>query len=145
MQQRRRACFYFSRKRALQTGRVGDVNWLWDARETSGVSILAGREHSTGTIRAFPFFPVLRNECYYEELTFVASLAWRYRPKDYDITVTCSYPFTNWLLRKPCTERFSPAARFRHSEWRLAALGETIRRKIGVSIFRVRWTGLHQS
>jgi glycosyltransferase involved in cell wall biosynthesis len=49
----------------------------------------------------FPFFPVLRNECCYEELTFLAPLAWRYRPKDYDITVTCSYPFTNWLLRKP--------------------------------------------
>ena len=48
----------------------------------------------------FPFFPVLRNDCCYEELTFVPSLAWRYRPKDYDITVTCSYPFTNWLLRR---------------------------------------------
>jgi glycosyltransferase involved in cell wall biosynthesis len=49
----------------------------------------------------FPFFPVLRSDYCYEELTFVPSLAWRYRPKDYDITATCSYPFTNWLLRKP--------------------------------------------
>jgi len=49
----------------------------------------------------FPFFPVLRNECCYEELTFLPALAWRYRPKDYDITVTCSYPFSNWMLRRP--------------------------------------------
>jgi glycosyltransferase involved in cell wall biosynthesis len=49
----------------------------------------------------FPSFPVIRNEYCYEELTFVPSLGWRYRPKDYDITVTCSYPFTNWLLRRP--------------------------------------------
>jgi glycosyltransferase involved in cell wall biosynthesis len=49
----------------------------------------------------FPFLPVLRNENCYEELTFVPSLAWRYRPEDYDITVTCSYPFTNWVLRRP--------------------------------------------
>ena len=49
----------------------------------------------------FPFFPILRNEYCYEELTFVPSLGWRYRPNDYDITVTCSYPFTNWLLRRP--------------------------------------------
>ena len=49
----------------------------------------------------FPFLPILRNDCSYEELTFIPSLTWRYRPKDYDITVTCSYPFTNWVLRRP--------------------------------------------
>jgi glycosyltransferase involved in cell wall biosynthesis len=49
----------------------------------------------------FPSFPVLRNECAYEELTFVPALVWRYRPNDYDVTVTCSYPFTNWVLRRP--------------------------------------------
>jgi glycosyltransferase involved in cell wall biosynthesis len=49
----------------------------------------------------FPFFPVLRNDCSYEELTFVPSLVWQFRPEDYDITVTCSYPFTNWVLRRP--------------------------------------------
>ncbi len=25
----------------------------------------------------------------------------RYRPADYDVTITCSYPFTNWALRRP--------------------------------------------
>jgi glycosyltransferase involved in cell wall biosynthesis len=56
----------------------------------------------------FPFLPVLRNECCYEELTFVPSLAWRYRPRDYDITVTCSYPFTNWVLRRPVLKGSRP-------------------------------------
>jgi glycosyltransferase involved in cell wall biosynthesis len=56
----------------------------------------------------FPFLPLLRNECCYEELTFVPSLAWRYLPEDYDITVTCSYPFTNWVLRRPVLKGSRP-------------------------------------
>lgn len=49
----------------------------------------------------FPSLPFLRNEYCYEELTFAPHLIWRFRPSDYDITVTCSYPFTNWILRRP--------------------------------------------
>jgi glycosyltransferase involved in cell wall biosynthesis len=56
----------------------------------------------------FPFLPVLRNEYCYEELTFVPSLAWRYRPEDYDITVTCGYPFSNWVLRRPVLKGSRP-------------------------------------
>jgi glycosyltransferase involved in cell wall biosynthesis len=56
----------------------------------------------------FPFFPVLRSEYSYEELTFVPSLVWQYRPEDYDITVTCSYPFTNWVLRRPVLKGSRP-------------------------------------
>jgi glycosyltransferase involved in cell wall biosynthesis len=48
----------------------------------------------------FPSLPILRSEYCYEELTFIPQLLLRYRPSDYDITVTCSYPFTNWLLRR---------------------------------------------
>jgi glycosyltransferase involved in cell wall biosynthesis len=50
---------------------------------------------------SFPSLPVLRNDCSYEELTFVPDLLRKYRPSDYDVTVTCSYPFTNWVLRRP--------------------------------------------
>jgi glycosyltransferase involved in cell wall biosynthesis len=50
---------------------------------------------------SFPFFPILRHEYAYEELTFVPGLLRRYRPKEYDVTVTCSYPFSNWVLRRP--------------------------------------------
>jgi glycosyltransferase involved in cell wall biosynthesis len=49
----------------------------------------------------FPSLPVLRNEYCYEELTFVPHFLFRYRPAEYDITLTCSYPFTNWILRRP--------------------------------------------
>jgi glycosyltransferase involved in cell wall biosynthesis len=49
---------------------------------------------------AWPSLPVLRNDCAYEELTFIPSFLRRYRPADFDVTVTCSYPFTNWMLRR---------------------------------------------
>jgi glycosyltransferase involved in cell wall biosynthesis len=60
-------------------------------------SFSLSREH----FRSFPEFPLLRNECIYEELTFVPGLLCRYQPHAYDVTLTCSYPFTNWLLRRP--------------------------------------------
>ena len=43
--------------------------------------------------------PPLRNEYRWEELTFARPLRRAYRPADYDVTVTCSYPFVNWVLR----------------------------------------------
>jgi glycosyltransferase involved in cell wall biosynthesis len=49
----------------------------------------------------FPFMPVLRHQFAYEELTFVPDLMRVYRPEEYDVTLTCSYPFTNWVLRRP--------------------------------------------
>ena len=48
-----------------------------------------------------PSIPVFRNEYAYEDFTFAFGLLTRYRPADYDITVTCNYPFTNWVLRRP--------------------------------------------
>ena len=48
-----------------------------------------------------PSIPFLRDDCAYEELTFVPSLLKRYRPNDYDVTLTCGYPFSNWILRRP--------------------------------------------
>jgi glycosyltransferase involved in cell wall biosynthesis len=56
-----------------------------------------GREN----FERFPFVPLLRNETAYEELTFIPDLLRRYRPADYDVTLTCGYPFTNWVLRHP--------------------------------------------
>jgi glycosyltransferase involved in cell wall biosynthesis len=50
---------------------------------------------------SFPTLPALRNECAYEELTFIPDFLRRYHPAEFDITVTCSYPFTNWMLRRP--------------------------------------------
>lgn len=47
----------------------------------------------------WPSMPFLRNECGYEELTFMPGLWRAYRPAEFDITVTCAYPYTNWMLR----------------------------------------------
>lgn len=48
----------------------------------------------------FPKFPVLRGETSWEEASFVPGLLHAFRPADYDITMTCAYPFTNWVLRR---------------------------------------------
>jgi glycosyltransferase involved in cell wall biosynthesis len=48
-----------------------------------------------------PSVPVLTSHYVYEELTFAPDLLRVYRPSDYDLTVTCSFPFTNWILRRP--------------------------------------------
>lgn len=53
------------------------------------------RERFEGWFR----FPPFRDECVWEEATFVARLLSRYDPRDFDVNVTCSYPFVNWLLR----------------------------------------------
>ena len=50
---------------------------------------------------SLPTIPIFRSEYIYEEMTFIPGLLSRYRPADYDVTVTCSYPFTNWILRRP--------------------------------------------
>ena len=57
---------------------------------------------------AFPSMPVLRNDCGYEEFTFVPDFLRQYRPADYDVTLTCSYPFTNWILRRPTIRGHRP-------------------------------------
>ena len=47
----------------------------------------------------WPALPFLRNEYMYEELTFAAGMmlaSWR---NDADITMTCGYPYTSWVLR----------------------------------------------
>jgi len=48
----------------------------------------------------FPSFPYLRDYYNYEELSFAPSLFWKYSPSHYDVTVTCGYPYTNWMLRR---------------------------------------------
>ena len=48
-----------------------------------------------------PSVPLLRGDTAYEEASFAPGLARRFRPADFDATITCSYPFTNWVLRRP--------------------------------------------
>jgi len=77
----------------------------------------------------WPRLPFLRNEFVYEELTFAAALAVRRWRDEFDVTVTCSYPYTNWVLRSrlpgtrgPChvfvTQNGDWPARERRGEYR---------------------------
>lgn len=68
---------------------------------------------------SLPSMPVLRSEFAYEELTFVPDLLRRYHPTEYDITLTCSYPFTNWILRGRTSRGSRPPHIFitHNSDW----------------------------
>src|SRR5262245_66477922 len=48
--------------------------------------------------RAFPSLPILRNDCAYEELTFVPGFFFRYLPTDYDVSMHVRHAFTNEML-----------------------------------------------
>ena len=47
-----------------------------------------------------PRFPPLRTEYNCEEAIWVFNYIRRYRPGEADVTVTCSYPFVNWMLTR---------------------------------------------
>jgi len=47
----------------------------------------------------WPSLPVMRTEYVWEEASFVPGLLSAYRGRDFDISVTCSFPFVNWVLR----------------------------------------------
>jgi len=49
----------------------------------------------------WPKLPFLRHEFMYEELTFAAGLLRLPAVEQADVTMTCSYPYTNWALRRP--------------------------------------------
>jgi glycosyltransferase involved in cell wall biosynthesis len=76
----------------------------------------------------WPKFPLLRNEYVYEELTFASSLARCYQPKQFDVVVSYSYPFTNWLINRRggkhrprhiyVTQNGDWEIKANHSEWR---------------------------
>jgi glycosyltransferase involved in cell wall biosynthesis len=48
----------------------------------------------------FPKLPYVRDAYMWEELAHAPALFWRYRPRDFDVTVTCGYPYSNVLLRR---------------------------------------------
>lgn len=49
----------------------------------------------------WPSMPFLRHHFMYEELTFAAGLLHLSALPKTDVTVTCSYPYVNWALRRP--------------------------------------------
>jgi glycosyltransferase involved in cell wall biosynthesis len=47
----------------------------------------------------WPKVPFLRSDYMYEELTFAPGLLRSYRGRDFDVTLTCGFPYTHWVLR----------------------------------------------
>jgi glycosyltransferase involved in cell wall biosynthesis len=89
---------------AKELANAGDtVTLMGSGQERPGMPyrFLWTRSVPRENFQSWPAIPVLRNDCAYEELTFVPDLLLQYRPSDFDVTLTCSYPFTNWILRCP--------------------------------------------
>lgn len=89
---------------ANELAKTGDmVTLIGSGRERAAMSyrFLHAASMRREKFESLPSLPVLRNEYAYEELTFIPDLLRRYRPADYDVTITCNYPFTNWILRRP--------------------------------------------
>jgi len=71
----------------------------------------------------FPRVPFLRNETSWEEATYALGLLKAYRPQDFDVTVACSFPFTNLILRRPTFGAKRPLHIFvtQNGDWPAAA------------------------
>lgn len=51
-------------------------------------------------LERMPKYPPFRSETVWEDATFAFNLLRSYNPADFDVSVTCNYPFTNWALRR---------------------------------------------
>jgi glycosyltransferase involved in cell wall biosynthesis len=71
------------------------------ARQGAPYRYLRAPAVSRRRFERFPRVPVFRSDTVYEEASFTPGLLLRYNPVHYDITVTCSFPFINWALRRP--------------------------------------------
>lgn len=49
----------------------------------------------------FPALPFFRDETAWEDASFAAGLLARYHPADFDVVVTCAFPFAHLALRRP--------------------------------------------
>jgi glycosyltransferase involved in cell wall biosynthesis len=89
---------------AKELARLGETVTLigsGTSRDNTSYRFLHAGSIARHKFESLPALPALRNEFAYEDLTFIPSLLVRYRPADYDVTLTCSFPFTNLALRRP--------------------------------------------
>jgi glycosyltransferase involved in cell wall biosynthesis len=71
----------------------------------------------------FPRIPYARDPYAWEELTFAPGLLRAYSPREFDLTVTCGYPYTNWILRSRRQDTNRPAHVFvtQNGDWMVQA------------------------
>jgi glycosyltransferase involved in cell wall biosynthesis len=72
-----------------------------DARSDRAYDFIHVPAVSRERFEHWPKLPFLRHEFMYEELTFATGLMRLLAVKQADVTMTCSYPYTNWALRRP--------------------------------------------
>jgi glycosyltransferase involved in cell wall biosynthesis len=111
---------------ATELAKTGDtVTLIGSGKERAGrpYRFLRAMSLPRENFESFPSVPVLRNECTYEELTFIPDFLRAYRPADYDITLTCGYPFINWALRRPVFRATRPRHIFvtQNGDWPASA------------------------
>lgn len=68
---------------------------------------------------SWPRLPTLRSETGWEEASFAFGLLAKYKPENFDICVTCAYPFTHWVLRRPVLKGKRPKSVFvtQNGDW----------------------------
>lgn len=49
----------------------------------------------------WPQFPMFRSDTAWEDATFAASMMLHYHPGDFDVAITCNFPFSHLALRRP--------------------------------------------
>jgi len=65
----------------------------------------------------FPRIPPFRSETAWEDAAFAANLWPRIRRQAYDATVTCSFPFTHWALRRGGQTRAAQIFVTQNGDW----------------------------
>jgi glycosyltransferase involved in cell wall biosynthesis len=96
---------------ASQLSRGGDAVTLigsGGARDHAPYRFLQAGSLRREIFEKFPSMPMFRGEYGYEDFSFLPGLLRQYRPADYDVTLTCNYPFTNWALRGPLRGKAPP-------------------------------------
>lgn len=88
---------------AERLARCGDqVTVIGMGPERPGTAYAYRRAAGIGRRRLewLPKLPPFRSETVWEDATFAFNLRRAYRPADFDVTVTCNFPFTHWTLRR---------------------------------------------
>src|ERR1019366_1399642 len=78
---------------ASELARSGDTVTLigsGEERLATPYRFIRARSIARENFESFPSMPILRNDCAYEELTFISDFLLRYRPSNFDVTLTCS-------------------------------------------------------
>ena len=105
---------------ASQLARQGDEVTLIGSgpeRPDTGYRYIQAPSIRREAFERWPSLPVFRNETAWEEATFVPGLLKSYSPSDYDVTLTCAYPWTNWVLRRPAARRPAHVFVTQNGDW----------------------------